>query len=468
MAMLRLILGGATATSLRALLLARTQAAPRVQLERLEGGAPVPSTVRRLTETDTALRRALELRGVRVYLVEATGLAPGTAYRLKALVPGSTVHGDVTTLPQRLPAAGLTVAVGSCYYDGYRRDQALRTALSLPRWGQTPAFHIWCGDNLYLDVPADSARNQPIDHTVDRYLRYFLDSGYAQARAVAPAFTTYDDHEFWNNYPEFQIWLSRTWPGAFEGYRDACHAGVSLFQASLNTADQAGLGWFRFELDPLSFFFLDTRSFRARSADRDVRLITQPSRDALARWTERLDGPGVLVLGQPLWIDKGGWTDLNLPHYARDYAHIWRCLRSAPYDVLVVSGDVHHSRVLKIGFAGAAHRNVFEFVSSPACHIPEALSSTQGRGSLRSIPGRVENAGQSLAASYFFGTDAPNTFGLLRFVPFGREVRVGASFVDYHPRERFAATKPIDGLPRATTRPFSACHDLNLFMLRMR
>ncbi|HKU41636.1 MAG TPA: hypothetical protein VJR89_25940, partial [Polyangiales bacterium] len=137
-------------------------------------------------------------------------------------------------------------------------------------------------------------------------------------------------------------------------------------------------------------------------------------------------------------------------------------------DVLVISGDVHHSRVLQIGFSDTANRNVYEFITSPACHIPQSGGFEQDRGDLSRVPGAAENTGQSLSARYFFGTDTPNTFGLLRFVPLGNEVRVGASFVDYMPSARFAAAKPIEKLPRASSRTFSVCHDLDLFTLRMR
>jgi hypothetical protein len=57
--------------------------------------------------------------------------------------------------------------------------------------------------------------------------------------------------------------------------------------------------------------------------------------------------------------------------------------------------------------------------------------------------------------------------GLLRFVPQpNREVRVGASFVDCHPTDRFAVAEPITSV--ATIGSFAVCHDLNLFTLRMR
>jgi len=133
----------------------------------------------------------------------------------------------------------------------------------------------------------------------------------------------------------------------------------------------------------------------------------------------------------------------------------------------VVSGDVHHSRVLKIAFGGAPNRFVYEFVASPACHIPTIGGAWQDRGKLSELPAKVERSGQSLSAQAFFGTTAQQCVGLLRFVPqANNEVRVGASFVDCHPKDRFATAEPITSV--RTIGSFPVCHDLNLFTLRMR
>ncbi|HKU38196.1 MAG TPA: alkaline phosphatase D family protein, partial [Polyangiales bacterium] len=271
MAQLRIISGGVTQRSAKALLIARASEPPRLRLERLAGGVETACSVTRQPTVDNALRRALEQRGIRVYLLAALDLAPGTAYRLKASIPGApTVHADFDSLPERLPSTGLTIAVGSCYYDGYHRDAQLRAALALKQWGQVPAFQIWCGDNLYMDVPAQSHAHRPIEHTLSRYLEYLFDSDYALVRSLAPTFSAYDDHEFWNNYPEFQPWLSRTWPNAWQDYRSVALECLELFQSSLNPAAEPGQGYFQFDLRPLRFFFLDTRSFRVRGRNTDL------------------------------------------------------------------------------------------------------------------------------------------------------------------------------------------------------
>lgn len=476
MGRLRIIQGGVRQRDARALLLTRgVRSEPTVRVHRVDTGAPVACRVARVPDAggpSGAIRGALDRRGVGAHRIEVSGLEPGREYRIMAGCDGLGTGASFTTLPRRLPPDGLMVAVGTCYYGGYKRDRALYNSLSRKRWGQTPAFHIWAGDNLYVDVPADSHANRPIDHTVDRYLGYYLDSGYGRVRSMAPAFTTYDDHEYWNNYPEAVPWLSRSWDGNYRGYRDATQRCAELFQSSLNPGGASPC--FSLSIPPLQFFFLDLRTFRTRSGGRKWEMTPPAALRKLEAWVAALDGPGVLVIGQPLWIAEGDWRDFNPPAYAAQYRRIWTALRHAPYDMLVVSGDVHHSRVAKISFGGSGNRHVYEFVSSPVCHIPTlaatvGLGNTQDQGSLDEIPGKVTNSGQSLSAQYFFGTDAPHSYGILRFAPLAHgQVRVGARFIDYYPRDQNAQAKRVKHLPRAPGASHRYCHDSKLITLRMR
>jgi hypothetical protein len=472
---LRVIQGAVMPAELRALVLARGgRAAPQVVVTEVASGANVPCVVRPAAAPGSLLAGPLHARGVHALHVVAGGLQAATRYRVTASTAFATTSITTTTLPRALPAQGLTISVATCYYDGYHRDAALKRALNVPRWGHLPVLNVWAGDNLYLDVPPFAAANDPIGHTLDRYLLYFLDSEYATVRAVAPALTTYDDHEYWNNYPQHVPWLGRSWDGQWKGYRDAGLEAMRLFQSQLNP-QTGGVGHYTLRIPPLEIFVLDTRSHRSRTHFGPPRLLAPGALGAFQSWISGLNGPGVLVLGQPMWIDRGNDFDLNLPAYPAEYAALWRALRQAPYDILVVSGDVHHSRVLKIAFGGAPNRFVYEFVASPACHIPTIGQVFQDRGKLRDIPAKVSHSGQTLSAQAFFGTTAQQCVGLLRFVPQpNNEVRVGASFVDCFPPnaqspnapDRFATAEPITTV--RTIGSFPVCHDLNLFTLRMR
>ena len=94
---------------------------------------------------------------------------------------------------------------------------------------------------------------------------------------------------------------------------------------------------------------------------------------ALEDWARTLRGPGVLVVRQPLWIEpvmKYGPVarDHNVSFSRRQYRRICQALEDAPCDILVCSGDVHYSRLLRI--ETKRRRVLRELVSSPLVSIP--------------------------------------------------------------------------------------------------
>ena len=114
--------------------------------------------------------------------------------------------------------------------------------------------------------------------------------------------------------------------------------------------------------------------------------------------------------------------DFQPPDFPAQYARIWKALASAPFDVLVLSGDVHHSRLLE--FDVGRGRRVWELVSSPACMIPtiESIAAqsfdVQDRGTLTfplAYPG--DAAGAPKLVGYHFGSDHNNTISLLKVAP---------------------------------------------------
>jgi hypothetical protein len=367
----------------------------------------------------------------------------------------------------------MTIAVGTCFYEGFKMGSKLQGAMQSVRLIERPLLQFWGGDNVYADVPSFSGNDTAHGHMLTRYLKYFDASPYGYARALTPNYTTYDDHEFWNNYPESQLWLSQSWSGNRDAYRQAAKDCLDLFQASVNPAPAADGRSFSFDIPPLSFFFADARSERTLHSDPARRMMTPGDLAALEAWALGLSGPGVLVIGQPWWMGSGGYTDYNPPDFEVEYRRVWRVLRDAPYDILIVTGDVHHSRLLSLDLVGTPGRKLYEFTTSPGSHIPSLLSTiglgnTQDKGSV-SPPGRIDGAGFQVGAHYYFGTSAQNTFGLLRFTPRpGNEVSVGAAFVDYAPATPvFPASEPCRGLP-ASGHNLPNCVATDLFTLRRR
>lgn len=430
----RIIPGAVTPTSIKGIVLS-DEGAPALLLD----DTPLPPLTP--MQGSPAFQKELASHGVRLYTFACPGLTAGTEYRLRA-ASSSTVRVRVRTL--ETDPDEVTFVVSSCYYGYFKKDAGYLTSLLAARANRGAVFKLLIGDNLYLDVAPDQRSfAHGYKETVHRYLHYFWRSGYADVLSELPTLTTWDDHEFWNNYPEEQVWLSRSknWPQKLrDGYIKAGDECLDLFQAQLNPAPVAPPGRsYRFNVGKLSFFMADVRSGRtAGSGRRMFRGAAQDELAALETWARTLCAPGVLVVGQPLWMGDGDWKDYNPPSFEDEYARIWQAIASAPFQIVIVSGDVHHSRLLEIGFNGGT---TYEFVTSPACSIPTIASTlwkygSQDRGEVNYPPSVKlrETGGKALGlrvARYIMGTEAPNTIGLLTFKGLrAGPVRVGAEFID--------------------------------------
>jgi hypothetical protein len=424
-----------------------------------------------------------------------TGLAPATTYRVVAAAAGGSAETVITTPAATIGPDGVTIAVGSCFYGYFRQAGRYLRALRSPCRFSPPTLKLLVGDNLYLDVGPNEGRDAGYEQTVMRYLEHYWRSPYADALEYLPTLTTWDDHEFWNNYPESQAWLSRSWfdtPHRKE-YMDAARECLEVFQNTLNPPPATGTAGHRsfvHDLPPLSFFFADVRSNRSlyQAADRARHeagrvlreMLPEPELRAFERWCASLTGPGVLVIGQPLWIAGGGGTDYNPPAFADQYVRIWQAIAGAPHDVLILSGDVHFSRALRIELPG---RTTYEFITSPACHIPTSASvawnaiwgteGAQGRGEVevpRSFPldkARSYTDLEPRLGRYLMGTDAQNTIALLHFTPSGGRIDVGAVMVDLETND-VARSRPADlpGWFSGSDAPAFPCYEPHLFTLR--
>jgi PhoD-like phosphatase len=434
-------------TSLRAVVITAPGASPSVSaVERRSGLAHPATSVTRAPSPP--MRSALDARGIEPHAFVVEGLTPDTEYQWS--VDGATVAESVRTLPLRLPAEGASILATSCFF-GYFEGAAAShlAALRSVAKRERSLFRVMCGDNLYVDVAPDYSRfSDGYAETAERYAHYFAQPPCADVFAAVASCTTWDDHEFWNDFPEAQPHLSRSRDARREPYTRAADEAIELFQLPLNPPPRRpGMRCYSFDLAPLRFFVADSRTRRTPVDDPHAALMPAGELDELTAWlTEPVDGPRVLVLGQPLWTAETETfaavvkSDHNLPSFPSQYRRILDALRESPYDVLVISGDVHFSRLLQLNFSGS--RSVYEFVTSPVSHVSSKVSTalnglTLGltrlagdhsepklEGPPRSFRGRPD------ATRWFFASGAPNTFGVLRFKPIGRSVAVGGGFVD--------------------------------------
>lgn len=435
MVVMQFIPGAVTTDSIKGIILSRGGGTPAVQIA--PAGTNKPAVPANVTQTRGTQKfaQAMRAEGLLLFSLRRQGLKPETQYELTATQDGKQQSITFKTLPVAIPRAGVTLVVASCFYDNdFRARKYLRSLKKAGRHFNEPLLKLLVGDNLYLDGDPVEAITGKGDYreTVATYAKYFLDSRYAGVLGCLPNFTTWDDHEFWNNFPERQGHLARSKGQNRQECIEASQECIRHFQASLNpnpVSRAAGGLSYRFDVGSLSFFVADTRSRRTTHRPvRDRRMMLDEDMAALERWAGRLQGPGILVLGQPLWLSRGTSTDYVPRDFEPQYSRIWNALQSAPFDIMVISGDIHHSRLVQFG---TGPRAVHEFVSSPASHVvlgeppreiglPDAIPLDKGVTGYTTLELR----------RYMMGAGDHSTFGLLNFKPgAGGTVTVDCGFI---------------------------------------
>jgi hypothetical protein len=158
--------------------------------------------------------------------IRITGLQPRQRYDLQLLFKGRSVaHADVTTLPTAMPALGekpFTVLLGSCF--SHRQDpggKVGKTFAALPSMAR-PDVKLLAGDQVYLDDPwykffLSFSHEELRASFMEAYLgtwgqgrRAGDGQGFAQLLASGANYFSSDDHEFWNNAPNFVAFARNT------------------------------------------------------------------------------------------------------------------------------------------------------------------------------------------------------------------------------------------------------------------
>jgi hypothetical protein len=300
---------------------------------------------------------------------QVSGLSPGTSYQL-ALVSGGQVLAQcrLKTLPDALPSASLplNMLIASCYSELRDGAGALGRAYARLPAASQPDLAIMMGDQVYLDTPVAHfllRRHTPEQLAFEFASNYQAtwaanqpDTGFGPLATGVAAFLSGDDHELWNNAPTPAVHLPDTWTG--DGREIWSKIAALLFDAYQTPRRLHAL-----ELPPLSIRSVDTRF--ARAADHSVFMDPQAMTE-IAAWLLTLSGPGMLILGQPIFVTEAGWrgnlADWGLPDFAQ-YDDLVRALTSVQHDVLVVTGDVHFGRVAEAVLPNGSR--LVEIIASP-------------------------------------------------------------------------------------------------------
>jgi hypothetical protein len=335
-------------------------------------------------------------------LVSASGLLPNTVHEMEATFAGGSRRTSRSrTLPSALPPdEPFTVAVGSCY--SFWEDRGRLSSFypgPFRASGPNPIrLRLLVGDQLYMDLdPVDGDLiSLRTPDAAARYATQWRADDYGAFVEAGATLWMADDHEYWNNYPArtgVQIpWSAfadkKPFDDAFAGFQAALnlsHADLeqAAAQGTLAAALEDAARTFEIRDTPVPLFVLDTRTNRAGSH------FTRP--EWLSRacsWIAGLETPGILVLSQPLierarFFLAGLFIDKNLPDHQEDFASLWNAVARAPHDLIIVSGDIHWSRLYLVQNPADPTRKVFELVSSSLSRIhfeqgTSAVANTQG------------------------------------------------------------------------------------------
>ena len=338
-----------------------------------------PVAVKQTWRVLPALAGLDRVMGVRT--VELNTTAPGEFYEIHVPESGRSEPFRWRSLPHKIGEEGVSFLLASCFWHDSDREGTYSAAMQELTGLWNPAFKLLVGDQVYADWPSDETPdftgNPEVELYAARYEQYWGDPLYLELLQTCPTYFMCDDHEFWNDYPERQIHLSRTWrAGSRAKYGQAARELYERYQRCVNPGDDA---WYSFTIDTVSFFVADSRSQRNQLGQDPAHFFQEPQWASLELWARKLRGPGVLVIGQPLFQKDGNWRDHSLSNFVEDYGRLWSvietCLQGRtgdqkPHDILVLSGDIHTGR-FATGSCGNldAPVGVPELIASPASMI---------------------------------------------------------------------------------------------------
>lgn len=376
-------------------------AAPQL-VWRLDGAQAQPTALRALTSVrpDSMLPENQSPSNVpRAFtgVYEFTGLQPDTLHNVSVTAGNDVAFLEVRTMPAAVPFQldrSFNVLLVSCFHQAEDRGGLAGTIVSQLKATSKPHLSILAGDQVYLDLPtlrnfSDDKRWLAGKFEGDYTKNWAGPLGYEQVLAAAPSVSVPDDHEYWNNFPHPSPFIQNTF--SRDGRRRWRAAARTVYEGFQLTPPATPDDPQVLDVDPLSFFFADTRSNKDENRDFTM---SDAARGQLDKWVTDVIARkrfGVFVSGQSLFRDAAGKTsgsvgDFELANYG-DYGKIVNSLRrlvDAGLPVLCLTGDVHWGRVTETTDIRTGRRAFNEVISSPA-----SLVSTVGADELKKVGGFI-------------------------------------------------------------------------------
>jgi alkaline phosphatase D len=296
-------------------------------------------------------------------VVNLTALPPSTKIPYQVIVDGKPIpipkEAAINTPAAPNAPGKLTIAFGSCFHKTGLANNAL---LERMRLRGASAF-ISIGDCAVDDRDAQVGL-----HRSD-YLLRDLHPGWQNLAASTAIYAAWDDHDYFNNDKA----------GIPKGYTAADRDALrSVWLQNWNNPacgfTKQGTGiFFHTRIGPCDLIMLDTRSMRTTPGAPNAYLGEEQSR-WLEQELKQCSGAFTIITSGTMWSDnisngKDSWGVWD--RAGRE--HLFNLLDKLPSKVLLLSGDRHGARVIRIPRPSGDHLWEFEAASLGAHRGPPAF-----------------------------------------------------------------------------------------------
>ncbi|MDT4329161.1 alkaline phosphatase D family protein [Methylomonas sp. MED-D] len=327
--------------------------------------------------------------GLDSHIALITGLKPNENYEIK---PKFQANRDkeiirIRTPPISLdhPEEELVIALSSCYFPS---DQFVGYPIRMKNFikNNIPHLKIFCGDQIYADVPAAFNSIAPKLLYQIRYKEAFQICRLGNLLKTGANVFTCDDHEYWNGYPEAMPYLTRSWS---ENKSNWAKCGQEAFwrnQGVMNMIGESPLEfercWASYKLAGIDLFISDTRTDRTNRDSNKPHTLSAPQKLALISWINTVERIGLLVIGQPLML-RSTKFDNALEDYSLEYNELLDVLvkniNERAVSFIILTGDIHWGRLVYWVSPKNSQAKLIEFVSSPLARVGgiKSLLSTE-------------------------------------------------------------------------------------------
>ncbi|MDF1779895.1 MAG: hypothetical protein P1U67_01235 [Alcanivoracaceae bacterium] len=274
--------------------------------------------------------------------------------------------GYFDTLPSRVPGPDekpFVIGLASCFFrnrDGGHAASSYKAMYERAVDAARPDITFMTGDQVYLDIGFDSLSFIPSE------IRQRIANDYAENWRSLGSFLNRggtwmlpDDHEYWNDYPFYDSLLPTLLALKIDSVRRAWTKAAKDAVQNIQRAkaiDIFSLG------DDLSICVADLRTYRSKRG-----FIGKQDFAKLVEWATNLEGPGVLVIPQPLIVEENK-LERNLMSWPQQYGELIKALGSSGHDVVVLSGDVHFGRIATVPLGDKGGR-LIEVIASPLSNL---------------------------------------------------------------------------------------------------